>query len=181
MKICVLIKQVPNEDAIIKISPDGSGIITDNVTYCTNEPDTYALEEALIIKESVQDCEVVVCTMGKEAASQILKEALAKGADRAILIDSANTETLDPLGISKIISKVIQKEGYLLISTIITALTNIPLNYIFYYKYGLIGIAYSTLIVNIFGSAFVIIITVTVLKKYNNSINQKDIGSWIRV
>ena len=51
MKICVLIKQVPNEDAIIKISPDGSGIIEDNLTYCTNEPDTYALEEALLIKE----------------------------------------------------------------------------------------------------------------------------------
>ena len=85
------------------------------MTYCTNEPDTYALEEALVIKESVQDCEVVVCTMGKETASQILKEALAKGADRAILIDNTNIDNLDPLGVSKIISKVIQKEGFDLI------------------------------------------------------------------
>ena len=113
MKICVLIKQVPNEDAIIKISPDGSGIIKDNLTYCTNEPDTYALEEALLIKESADDCEVVVCTMGKETASQILKEALAKGADRAILIDNKNLdEDLDPLEISKIISKVLDKEKF---------------------------------------------------------------------
>jgi len=115
MKICVLIKQVPNEDAIIKISPDGSGIIEDNLTYCTNEPDTYALEEALLIKEKMGDCEVVACTMGKDAASQILKEALAKGADRAILIENSGFENLDPLGISKIISNILQKEGFDLI------------------------------------------------------------------
>ena len=115
MKICVLIKQVPNEDAIIKISPDGSGIIEDNLTYCTNEPDTYALEEALLIKEKMRDCEVVACTMGKDAASQILKEALAKGADRAILIENSNFENLDPLGISKIISNILQKEEFDLI------------------------------------------------------------------
>ena len=58
MKICVLIKQVPNEDAIIKISPDGNNIIEDNLTFSTNEPDTYALEEALLIKEKVQ-CRLV--------------------------------------------------------------------------------------------------------------------------
>ena len=52
MKICVLVKQVPNEDAVIKISPDGSGIIEDNLTFCTNEPDTFALEEALQMKEA---------------------------------------------------------------------------------------------------------------------------------
>ena len=115
MKICVLIKQVPNEDAIIKIAPNGDGIIKDNLTYCTNEPDTYALEEALLIKESVGDCEVVACTMGKDSSSQILKEALAKGADRAILINNDNLEDLDPLGISKVISNVLQKERFDLI------------------------------------------------------------------
>jgi len=115
MKICVLIKQVPNEDAIIKISPNGDGIIKDNLTYCTNEPDTYALEEALLIKESIEDCEVVACTMGKDSSSQILKEALAKGADRAILINNDNLEDIDPLGISKVISNVLQKESFDLI------------------------------------------------------------------
>ena len=114
MKICVLIKQVPNEDAIIKISPGGNGIIEDNLTYCTNEPDIYALEEALLIKESTGDCEVVVCSMGKETILQILKEALAKGADRAILINN-ELNNVDPLGASKIISNVLQKEGFDLI------------------------------------------------------------------
>ena len=104
MKICVLVKQVPNEDAVIKILPDGSGIIEDNLTFCTNEPDTYALEEALLIKETNENCEVVVCTLGRSSASQILKEALAKGADRAIFInDDSNINIQDIILIVQII------------------------------------------------------------------------------
>jgi len=114
MKICVLVKQVPNEDAVIKISPDGNGIIEDNLTYCTNEPDTYALEEALQIKELNQDSEVVVCTLGKSSATQILKEALAKGADRAIFINH-ESNIRDALGSSKIIANVLKKESFDLI------------------------------------------------------------------
>ena len=115
MKICVLIKQVPNEDAIIKISQDEKSIVEDNLIYCTNEPDTYALEEALLIKELNDDSEVVVFTLGGESASQILKEALAKGADRAIFINDDSLSDLDPLNISKIISKVLEKENFDLI------------------------------------------------------------------
>ena len=115
MKICVLIKQVPNEDAIIKISPDNAGIIEDNLTFCTNEPDTYALEEALLIKEKIENCEVVVCTLGKSSAMQILKEALAKGADRAIFIDNEPLLNTDPLNTSKVLSKILEKENFDLI------------------------------------------------------------------
>ena len=114
MKICVLVKQVPNEDAIIKISPSGDGIIEDNLTYCTNEPDTYALEEALQIKESNEDSEVVVCTLGKNSASQILKEALAKGADRAILINE-DEKFSDPLSASKALASILKEESFDLI------------------------------------------------------------------
>ena len=114
MKICVLVKQVPNEDAVIKISPDGSGIIEDNLTFCTNEPDTYALEEALQMKETYPDSEVVVCTLGKKSASQILKEALAKGADRAIFIND-NTNYNNALSAAKVIAKVLSKESFDLI------------------------------------------------------------------
>ena len=114
MKICVLVKQVPNEDAIIKVTSDGKDVIDDNLTYCTNEPDTYALEEALLIKEQISDCEVVVCTMGSESTSQILKEALAKGADRAILIDH-NSKNIDPLSSAKIIGNILKKENFNLI------------------------------------------------------------------
>ena len=53
MKIVVLMKQVPNEDAAIKVDSSNKSIIEDNVTFITNEPDTYGLEEALLIKEKV--------------------------------------------------------------------------------------------------------------------------------
>ena len=114
MKICVLVKQVPNEDAVIKISPDGNGIIEDSLTFCTNEPDTYALEEALQIKESNDGSEVVVCTLGKSSASQILKEALAKGADRAIFINDTSNHR-DALATSKILASALKNESFDLI------------------------------------------------------------------
>ena len=115
MKICVLVKQVPNEDAVIRISPDKGSIIEDNITFCTNEPDTYALEEALLIKENNSQCEVVVCTLGKPEATQILKEALAKGADRAMLINSDQVSELDPLSQAKVFSEILKKENFDLI------------------------------------------------------------------
>ena len=115
MKICVLIKQVPNEDAVIKISPNGNDIIKDNLTYCTNEPDTYALEEALQMKDNLDECEVVICTLGKTSSTQILKEALAKGADRAIFIDIEDLTNLDPLNTAKILSSSIKEENFDLI------------------------------------------------------------------
>ena len=115
MKICVLIKQVPNEDAVIKVSPDNSGIIKDNITYCTNEPDTYALEEALSIKDKNNDCEVIVCTMGGSSSTQILKEALAKGADKAIHITHDDMNNLSPLEMAKIITEKIREEKFDLI------------------------------------------------------------------
>ena len=113
MKICVLVKQVPNEDAIIKVSGE-KNIIKDNLTYCTNEPDTYALEEALLIKEQTPECEVVVCSMGPDTCTQILKEALAKGADRAMHI-STEHEEMNPLENAKLIASAIKKENFNLI------------------------------------------------------------------
>ena len=114
MKICVLVKQVPNEDAVIKVSPDNSGIIRDNITYCTNEPDTYAIEEALCFKDKDSNCQVSVCTLGPDASTQILKEALAKGADQAIHIKS-DSISFDPLNTAKIIASAIKDEEFDLI------------------------------------------------------------------
>ena len=114
MKIVVLMKQVPNEDAAIKIDSGSKSIIEDNVTFITNEPDTYALEEALSIKDNDNDCEVIVCTMGGSSSTQILKEALAKGADRAIFINK-DEAIYDPLSTAKIISNAIKDENFDLI------------------------------------------------------------------
>ena len=97
MKILVCIKQVPQKDAPLKLNDDGTWIRED-VSYEVNEPDAYALEEALRQKEK-HGGEVTVITAGPPRASQVLREALAKGADRAIhleddkfvRLDSANT------------------------------------------------------------------------------------------
>src|SRR5271157_1820987 len=97
MKILVCIKQVPQKDAPLKLNDDGTWIRED-VSYEVNEPDAYALEEALRQKEK-HGGEVTVITAGPARASLVLREALAKGADRAIhleddkfvRLDSANT------------------------------------------------------------------------------------------
>ena len=113
MKIVVLMKQVPNEDAAIKIDSSSNSIMEDNVTFITNEPDTYALEEALLMKDSMDNIEeVVVCTMGSNSAQQTIKDALAKGADRGIFISNPEQKYQDSLYRAKIIAKVLEKENF---------------------------------------------------------------------
>src|SRR5205823_992072 len=85
MKILVCMKQVPQKDAPLKLNEAGTWIRED-VSYEVNEPDAYALEEALRQKEK-HSGEVVVITAGPTRAQQVLREALAKGADRAIHLE----------------------------------------------------------------------------------------------
>ena len=114
MKICVLIKQVASEDSPLIINSDKSGIESDGVNLITNEPDTYALEEALLLKEQ-SNGEVVICSFGPESCNQVIKDALAKGADRAIHIVSDNHDKLSPLNIAKTICEKIKSENFDLI------------------------------------------------------------------
>ena len=85
VKILVCMKQVPQKDAPLKLNESGTWIRED-VSYEVNEPDAYALEEALRQKEK-HGGEVVVITSGPARAQQVLREALAKGADRAIHLE----------------------------------------------------------------------------------------------
>src|SRR5256714_14142245 len=85
MKILVCMKQVPQKDAPLKLNESGAWIRED-VSYEVNEPDAYALEEALRQKEKHSGEEVVI-TAGPARAQQVLREALAKGADRAIQLE----------------------------------------------------------------------------------------------
>ena len=87
MKILVCMKQVPQKDAPLKLNEAGTWIRED-VSYEVNEPDAYALEEALRQKEK-HGGEVVVITAGPGRAQQVLREALAKGADRGIHLEDA--------------------------------------------------------------------------------------------
>jgi electron transfer flavoprotein beta subunit len=83
MKIAVAIKQVPAKDAPLRISESGDWIRETDIGFEMNEPDSFALEEALRLKEK-HGGEVVALSLGPERTKQTIKEALAKGADRAI-------------------------------------------------------------------------------------------------
>lgn len=84
MKIVVAVKQVPERDAVVRVAADGRGVDESDVAWTMNEPDAYALEEALQLKERAGDGEVVVLCAGPERVQSTLREALAKGADRAV-------------------------------------------------------------------------------------------------
>ena len=111
MKICVLIKQVASEDSPLLLNEDKISLNQDGINLVSNEPDTYALEEALQIKEK-SDGEVVICTLGDESARQVIKDALAKGADRGIFIANDKANNNDPLSVAKIITETIKSENF---------------------------------------------------------------------
>ena len=115
MKILVCMKQVPQKDAALKLNDTGTWIRED-ISYEVNEPDAYALEEALRQKEK-HGGEVVAITAGPARAQQVLREALAKGADRAIHLEDDKFVTLDPLNIGKAIAEAIKGEAFDLVFT----------------------------------------------------------------
>jgi electron transfer flavoprotein beta subunit len=116
MKIIVAIKQVPERDAPIAIAPDGKWIDEDDLAYTINEPDAYALEEALQLKEK-NGGEVIVLCLGPERVASTLREALAKGADRAIHVAFDELATLDTLAVAKMLAEAIKPESPDLILT----------------------------------------------------------------
>jgi electron transfer flavoprotein beta subunit len=115
VKILVCMKQVPQKDAPLKLNETGTWIRED-LSYEVNEPDAYALEEALRQKEK-HSGEVVVITSGPARASQVLREALAKGADRAIHLEDNAFVGLDALNTARAFAAAIQDEQFDLIFT----------------------------------------------------------------
>jgi electron transfer flavoprotein beta subunit len=108
MKIVVCIKQVPAKDAPLTIT-DGSWIRETDIGFEMNEPDSYALEEALRLKEK-HTGEVIAVSMGPDRVKQTIKEALAKGADRGIHVADDKAYALDPLGAAKSLATAIERE-----------------------------------------------------------------------
>jgi electron transfer flavoprotein beta subunit len=108
-------KQVPQKDAPLKLN-ERSTWIREDVSYEVNEPDAYALEEALRQKEK-HGGEVVVITAGPGRAQQVLREALAKGADRAIHLEDPAFATLDASNTARALASAIQHESFDLIFT----------------------------------------------------------------
>jgi electron transfer flavoprotein beta subunit len=117
MKIIVLMKQVANKDAVLRIGPDEKWINEADVSQQTNESDGYALEEALRMKEAKGEGEVVVCSLGPQSAKAVIKDALARGADRAIHVVYDQPNKLSPYQIAKAIADAIRDENADLVFT----------------------------------------------------------------
>ena len=114
VKIIVCIKQVPAKDAPLAIA--GNWIKESDIGFEMNEPDSFALEEALRLKEK-HGGEVVALSMGPERVKQTIKEALAKGADRGIHIADDQFAQLDPLGAATSLAAAVKNENADLILT----------------------------------------------------------------
>ena len=110
MKVMVCLKQVPHQDARIDIAADGTWIQEDNIKFEINSYDTYALEEALRMKDA-GDAEVVVVSIGPDRVTQALRTALGMGADRAVHVNDDAVVGSDALGLAKVLAAVAKEEN----------------------------------------------------------------------
>ena len=109
MKILVALKQVPDTETKIKVGPDGRSLDPADVKWITSPYDEYGLEEALRLKEA-KGAEVTAVSVGEEKAKDVLRNALALGADAAVLLKS--TETGDPLAVAKTLAAYAEGKGF---------------------------------------------------------------------
>ena len=110
MKVVVALKSVPARDSVLRVAESGVWIEESDLSFETSEPDAYALEEALELKEE-HGCEVVVLCVGSNGASKTIFAALAKGADRAIHIECDSQQLLDPLAVAGIMARALEAES----------------------------------------------------------------------
>ncbi len=108
MKILVPVKRVIDYNVKPRVKPDGSGVDLANVKMSMNPFDEIAVEEAIRLKEKGVATEIVAVSIGQDKAQETLRTALAMGADRAILIVA---EDVEPLGVAKLLAKVMEEEA----------------------------------------------------------------------
>ena len=116
MKIAVCIKQVVTREWQLRVNEGGTWIRDSDASFELNEPDAYALEEALRLKEK-HSGEVVVCSAGPARAAQVIREALARGADRAIHVESDALATADAFVVAGALADAIRDEKFDLVLT----------------------------------------------------------------
>jgi electron transfer flavoprotein beta subunit len=116
MKIAVCIKQVPTREWQPRLNDDKSWIRERDVSYEMNEPDAYALEEALRLRERHAG-EVVVCSAGPVRVQQVIREALARGADRAIHVEDNSLASADAVMIADALAPAMAEEHFDLVLT----------------------------------------------------------------
>ena len=116
MKIAVCIKQVVTREWQLRVNEQKTWIRDQDASFELNEPDAYALEEALRLKEK-HSGEVVVCSAGPARATQVIREALARGADRAIHVESDGLATADAFTVAEALAAAIRDERFDLVLT----------------------------------------------------------------
>jgi electron transfer flavoprotein beta subunit len=109
MKILVPVKRVVDFNVKIRVKADGSGVELSNIKMSMNPFDEIAVEEAIRLKEQGKATEIVAVSIGPQQAQETIRTALAMGADRGILVKTA--ETVEPLGVAKILKKIVEDEG----------------------------------------------------------------------
>jgi len=116
MKIIVSIKEVPVRDSQLRIDSSGRWIEDGDLSYEMNEPDAYALEEALQLKEK-HGGEVIALCAGRADAARVIREALAKGADRALHVEDEQISSWGTLGLAHLLANAVKPENPDLILT----------------------------------------------------------------
>jgi electron transfer flavoprotein beta subunit len=116
MKIAVCIKQVVTREWQLRVNDTKTWIRDQDASFELNEPDAYALEEALRLKEK-HGGEVVVCAAGPARSTQVLREALARGADRAIHVESDSLVAADAVTVAEALAAAIRDERFDLVLT----------------------------------------------------------------
>tara|TARA_X000001036_G_scaffold315239_1_gene293716 strand:+ start:11182 stop:11946 length:765 start_codon:yes stop_codon:yes gene_type:complete len=118
MKIAVLVKQVIGSESALEISDDSRWVKEENASFVMNPPDHYAIEEALVIKEKLGEGEVVIVSKGPTRVQKVIREGLAKGADRGIHIEEdIDAIETDPLILAKSLASGLKDENFDLILT----------------------------------------------------------------
>lgn len=114
MRILVGVKRVIDYAVKVRVKPDKSGVIKDNVPHSMNPFDEIALEEAVKLKEAKKVSEIVAVTVGSSKAQETLRTALAKGADKAIHVevDDKAEQTIEPLHVAKVLAKIAKDEKF---------------------------------------------------------------------
>jgi electron transfer flavoprotein beta subunit len=148
MKIVIAIKQVPARDSQLKVNAAGTWIEDTDLAWEINEPDAYALEAGLQFREKTGGGEAIVLCAGPESAAQTIREALAKGADRAIHIETEERSAADPLALARMMAKALEAEKPDLV------LTGLQSDDLGYGQTGVIlaevmGLPHATIIMNI--------------------------------
>ena len=116
MKIAVCVKQVPSRDWQPQVAASGLWIHEASAAFEMNEPDAFALEESLRLKDT-HGGEVVVCSAGPARVAQVLREALARGADRAIHVEDDNLAIADPFVAAHVLASAMRDEQFDLVLT----------------------------------------------------------------